>query len=91
MQSNIPNLVDLIFGNVIVVRNSKTAYELSKHGTRCVTIAGELFEPHASSLSLDFGSQISDLTREIILNESIESLLKNSHVLQAEIQNKKEN
>ena len=90
VQSNIPNLVDHIFGNVFVVRNSKTAFELSKQGHRCVTIAGELFETHASSLSLDFGSQISDLTREIILNESIESLLKNSHVLQAEIQNKKE-
>ena len=57
VRSNIPNLVDLIFGNVIVVRNSKTAYEMSKHGYKCVTISGELFEPHASSLSLDFGSK----------------------------------
>jgi len=90
VRSNIPNLVDLIFGNVIVVRNSKAAYELSKHGYKCVTIAGELFEPHASSLSLDFGSKISDLTREIILNESIESLIKNSNILQTQIQNKKD-
>lgn len=90
VRSNIPNLVDIIFGNVIVVRNSKTAYEMSKHGYKCVTIAGELFEPHASSLSLDFGSKISDLTREIILNESIESLIKNSGVLQTQIQNKKD-
>ncbi|MDP9304977.1 MAG: chromosome segregation protein SMC [Thermoproteota archaeon] len=90
VHSNIPNLVSLIFGNVIVVRNSKTAYEMSKHGYKCVTIAGELFEPHASSLSLDFGSKISDLTREIILNESVESLLKNSNVLQTQIQNKKD-
>ncbi|HSA72491.1 MAG TPA: chromosome segregation SMC family protein [Nitrososphaeraceae archaeon] len=89
VRSNIPNLVDIIFRNVIVVRNSKTAYEMSKHGYKCVTIAGELFEPHASSLSLDFGSKISDLTREIILNESIESLIKNSGVLQTQIQNKK--
>ena len=90
VRSNIPNLVDLIVGNVIVVRNSKTAYEMSKHGYKCVTIAGELFEPHARSLSLDFGSKISDLTREIILNESVESLLKNSNVLQTQIQNKKD-
>ena len=34
--------------------------------------------------------KISDLTREIILNESIESLLKNSNVLQTQIQNKKD-
>jgi chromosome segregation ATPase len=70
------NLVDFIFGNVLVVRNSKTAYDLSKQRYKCVTIAGELFEPYASSLSLEFGSKISDLTHEIILNESIDSLLK---------------
>ena len=89
VQSNIPNLVDLIFGNVFVLRNSKTAYDLSKDGYKSVTISGELFEPHASSLSLDFGSRLTDLTQEIILNESIESLLKNSNVLQTEIQNNK--
>jgi chromosome segregation protein len=81
VDSNIPNLVDFIFGDVHVVRNSKTAYHLSKQGFKCVTISGELFEPHANSLSLDFGSKISDLTREIILNESIESLMRNSKIL----------
>jgi len=89
VRSSIPNLVDLIFGNVFVVRNSKTAYDLSKDGYKSVTISGELFDPHASSLSLDFGSRLTDLTQEIILNESIDSLLKNSNVLQTEIQNKK--
>ena len=89
VQSSIPNLVDFIFGNVLVVRNSKTAYDLSNQGYKCVTIAGELFEPHASSLSLEFGSKISDLTHEIILNESIGSLLKNSHILSTYLANKK--
>ena len=87
--SNVPNLVDFIFENIHVVRNSKTAYQLSKQGYKCVTIAGELFEPHASSLSLDFGSKISDLTREIILNESIESLVKNSKTLSSYLENMK--
>jgi chromosome segregation protein len=89
VQSNIPNLVDFIFGNVLVVRNSKTAYDLSKQGYKCVTIAGELFEPYASSLSLEFGSKISDLTHEIILNESIDSLRKNSDILSTYLANKK--
>jgi chromosome segregation protein len=87
--SNVPNLVDFIFENIYVVRNSKTAYQLSKQGYKCVTIAGELFEPHANSLSLDFGSKISDLTREIILNESIESLVKNSKILSSYLENMK--
>jgi len=89
VHSNIPNLIDFIFGNVHVVRNSKTAYELSKHGYKSVTIAGELFEPHANSLSLDFGSKISDLTKEIILSDSIGSLLKNSKILSTHLVNKK--
>ena len=89
VNSNVPNLVDFIFGDVYVVRNSKTAYQLSKQGFKCVTISGELFEPHANSLSLDFGSKISDLTREIILNESIGSLIKNSKILSSYLENMK--
>src|SRR6185503_11230039 len=89
VNSRVPNLVDFIFGNVYVVRNSKTAYQLSKQGYKCVTIAGELFEPHANTLSLDFGSKLSDLTREIILNESIGSLLKNSKILSSHLENMK--
>jgi chromosome segregation protein len=89
VHSSIPNLIDFIFGNVHVVRNSKTAFELSKNGYKCVTIAGELFEPHVNSLSLDFGSKISDLTKEIILSDSIESLLKNSKILSTHLENKK--
>jgi chromosome segregation protein len=89
VNSSVPNLVDFIVGNVYVVRNSKTAYQLSKQGYKCVTVAGELFEPHANSLSLDFGSKISDLTREIILNESIGSLLKNSKSLSSHLENMK--
>lgn len=89
VNSSVPNLVDFIVGNVYVVRNSKTAYQLSKQGYKCVTVAGELFEPHANSLSLDFGSKISDLTREIILNESIGSLLKNSKILSSYLENMK--
>lgn len=89
VNSSVPNLVDFIFGNIYVVRNSKTAYQLSKQGFKCVTISGELFEPHANSLSLDFGSKISDLTREIILNESIGSLIKNSKILSSYLERMK--
>ena len=89
VNSTIPNLVDFIFGNTYVVRNSKSAYELSKQGYKCVTVAGELFESHANSVSLDFGSKISDLTREIILNDSIDSLRKNSKTLSSHLENMK--
>jgi chromosome segregation protein len=89
VNSSVPNLVDFIFGNIYVVRNSKTAYQLSKQGFKCVTISGELFEPHVNSLSLDFGSKISDLTREIILNESIGSLIKNSKILSSYLEKMK--
>jgi chromosome segregation protein len=89
VQSSVPDLVDFIFRNVLVVRNSKAAYDLAKLGYRCVTIAGELFEPHASAISLDFGSKMSDLTREIILSDSITSLLKSSKILSTYLESRR--
>ncbi len=69
-----PNLVDFIFGDTILVDNADTAYELAKEGWKTVTIAGEVFEPKASAVTLDLNSKITDLTKTILLGESIENL-----------------
>ena len=89
VQSSVPDLADFIFRNVLVVRNSRSAYDLAKLGYRCVTIAGELFEPHANAISLDFDSKMSDLTREIILSDSITSLLKSSKILSTYLESRR--
>ncbi|HEU4984269.1 MAG TPA: hypothetical protein VFT58_01405, partial [Nitrososphaera sp.] len=68
-------LPEFLFSDAIVVRNSSAAYALARQGFRTVSVEGELFEPEGGSMALDFGSKISDLTKAIILGDSVESLL----------------
>jgi len=67
-------LPEFLFSDAIVVRNSSAAYALARQGFRTVSVEGELFEPEGGSMALDFGSKISDLTKAIILGDSVESL-----------------
>lgn len=80
--SSIKNLPTYLFGNIILVRTASKAYELSQEGYRTVTVDGELFEPRARSMLLDFGSKISDLTLDIILSNHINSLTESSKLLE---------
>ena len=82
VRSSIKNLPTYLFGNIILVRTASKAYELSQEGYRTVTVDGELFEPRARSMSLDFGSKISDLTLDIILSNHINSLTESSKQLE---------
>ena len=82
VQSSIKNLPTYMFGNIILVRTASKAYELSQEGYRTVTVDGELFEPRARSMLLDFGSKISDLTLDIILSNHINSLTESSKLLE---------
>lgn len=84
------NLVDFIFGDTILVDNADTAYELAKEGWKVVTLAGELFEPKASAIILDLNSKIIDLTKTILLGESIEGLKSSIDLLKQLITKKKE-
>jgi chromosome segregation protein len=67
-------LPEFLFSDAIVVRSSSAAYALARQGFRAVSVEGELFEPSGGSMALDFGSKISDLTKAIILGDSVESL-----------------
>jgi len=80
--SSIKNLPTYLFGNIILIRTASKAYELSQEGYRTVTVDGELFEPRASSMLLDFGSKLSDLTLDIILSNHINSLTESSKLLE---------
>lgn len=83
-----PNLVDFIFGDTILVESSDLAYELAKQGYKAATLAGELFEPKARAAVLDLNSKITDLTKTVLLGESIEGL-KNSLELVRQLISKK--
>ena len=63
-----------LFGNTYLVKNSPAAYMLAQNGYRTVTMDGLLFEPSGRGLLIDFGSQISDLSKAILLEESVEGL-----------------
>jgi chromosome segregation protein len=67
-------LPDFLFGNTALVKSPITAYLLSIEGYRAVSVSGELFEASDSSMAVDFGSTISDLTHTLLLGNSIEIL-----------------
>ena len=85
VRSNIAGLPIFLFGNILLVRNCVTALELSKQGYRTVTLEGQLFEPYASTLSLDFRVKIPDFTRDIMLNVPVKSVIDSSHDLNNEL------
>jgi chromosome segregation protein len=68
------NLPLFLFAETILTRNSSSAYMLARQGYRAVSVEGELFEPAGGSMSLDFGSRITDLTKAILLGDSVDDL-----------------
>jgi chromosome segregation protein len=72
--SDYDRLPAFLFSDTVLVRNSSSAYMLARQGYRAVSVEGELFEPAGGSMSLDFGSRISDLTKAILLGNSVEGL-----------------
>lgn len=77
----VKKLPSYLLGNVILIRNASAAFNLANEGIRAVTIDGELFEPNAKSMSVDYGSKIPDLSLDILLSEHINSLTKSSKTL----------
>lgn len=67
-------LASFLFSDTIVTRSSSSAYALARQGYRAVSVEGELFEPTGGSMSLDFGSRITDLTDAILLGDSVDDL-----------------
>ena len=84
VHSDYKKLIDFIFGNTIVVRTAREAYNLSVKGYRSVSIDGEFFEAKSKILLVDYNSAVVDFVTEINLKNDIESLrvlimsLKNS-------------
>jgi chromosome segregation protein len=72
--SDYKGLSDFLFGDTFLVKSTSSAYILSKQGYRAVSVDGILFEPQGRSLSIDFGSKISDLTRAILVSNSVDNL-----------------
>ncbi len=74
VQSDDDKLAAFLFSDVLLVRNSSTAFMLSRKGYRTVSVDGELFEPAGGSMSVDFGGRITDMTKAIVFGESVGNL-----------------
>jgi chromosome segregation protein len=74
-------LPDFLLGNTILVRNASTAYQLSTEGFRVVTIDGELFEPNVRSMSVDYGSQLTDISLDVLIGDHVTALVTSSDTL----------
>ncbi|MDQ3999008.1 MAG: chromosome segregation protein SMC, partial [Thermoproteota archaeon] len=70
VQSEYDKLPEFLFSDILLVRNSSTAFMLSGKGYRTVSADGELFEPAGGSMSVDFGGRITDMTKAILFGES---------------------
>ncbi|MGN6630118.1 MAG: chromosome segregation SMC family protein [Candidatus Nitrosocosmicus sp.] len=77
VNSEVNNLADFLFGNIVLTKNPVSAYILSRYGYKAVSISGEIFFPNLSLMQFDYGSKISDLTKDILLSDSIEGLKNN--------------
>ena len=74
-------LPDFLLGDIILARNAATAYKLSTEGFRVVTIDGELFESNCSSMSVDYGSQLTDLSLDVLIGDYMNTLVTSSNTL----------
>ena len=88
VKSDYLNLVQFIFGTTFIVRTPSLAYLLAKRGYRVVSVSGELFEPAIASMSVDFGSKLSDLTESILLRDSIGIMRQHLNSLDGSIRKK---
>jgi chromosome segregation protein len=74
VQSDYDKLPEFLFSDILLVRNSSSAFMLSRKGYRTVSADGELFEPPGGSMSVDFGGRITDMTKAILFGESVGNL-----------------
>jgi chromosome segregation protein len=86
--SRYDKLPGFLFGNTYLVKTAASAYILAKQGYRAVSVDGELFEPSGLTLSVDFGSKVSDLSEAILLGDSVNALRNTLSILKAAIERK---
>lgn len=82
VSSKVKHLPEFLFGNTILTKNPLTAYLLSNNGFKAVSTSGEIFFPNLSLMQFDYGSKIADVTKDLLLSDSIENLRNNIEKLQ---------
>ncbi|MBM3897918.1 MAG: chromosome segregation protein SMC [Thaumarchaeota archaeon] len=90
--SGIPRgLVNFIFGDAILVKNTKSAYALAKQGYRTVTPNGDLFETGGSAFDTGRISEVSSIAEFVVDDESQNAMKEALASLQSSISKRKQN
>lgn len=83
-------LKTFLFGNVVLVRDQKSAHAASRRGYKAVTLAGEYFEARGGTVVIDINSKLSRLTKLISMSGDIEGVLRSIGKLKAYIRKQKQ-
>jgi chromosome segregation protein len=88
IHSDYDKLPAFLFSDVLLARNSSSAFKIARKGYRTVSVDGELFEPAVGSMSVDFGGKITDMTQAIIFGQSVRNLRTMVYKLSDRIEDK---
>ena len=69
-------LKTFLFGNVVLTKTRKSAYDVSQKGYKSVTLDGEFFEAKGGTVVIDINSKISKLTKLISMSGDIDGLFR---------------
>ena len=82
-------LKTFLFGNIILTKTRKSAYDVSQKGYKSVTIDGEFFEAKGGTVVIDINSKISKLTKLISMSGDIDGLFKSINLIKKYLLKKK--
>jgi chromosome segregation protein len=91
VNSEYTTLVTFLFGDVILVRTSSDGYKLAKKGFKSVSLSGISFEPTGVQVSIDFGSELFDLSKTILIADVVGRLESSTNQLKSVVEKRKSN
>lgn len=78
-----------LFGNIVLTRTRKSAYDVSQKGYKSVTLDGEFFEAKGGTVVIDINSKISKLTKLISMSGDIDGLFRSISLVKRYLLKKK--
>ena len=82
-------LKTFLFGNIVLTRTRKSAYDVSQKGYKSVTLDGEFFEAKGGTVVIDINSKISKLTKLISMSGDIDGLFRSINLVKRYLLKKK--
>ena len=83
------SLKTFLFGNIVLTKTRRSAYNVSQMGYKSVTLDGEFFEAKGGAVVIDIDSKISKLTKLISMSSDIDGLFQSIGIIKRYISKKK--